>query len=249
MTHTHDPTLSSVTLVLFDLDGAIRRTQPSVHEALAIYAAESGISFDEARRRSVMRWHYDFWANSSEPLTESLTEQTEPFWRDYVRRYLGAMGMPGREAESPAIHIAHRLMTDYRPETFLAEGAKELLWLMRTRRYTLGLVSNATMPLTGAAIELGVIEHFNFTLSAGQVTGRKPDPTFFHHAMALGGVTEPGKVLSIGANYHADVVGARAVGMQAILLDEHDLFPEAAEEITVVRQLAGLRRIFLAGGG
>ena len=121
----------------------------------------------------------------------------------------------------------------------LAVMRYELLWNLREAGFTLGLVSNRDEPLTGVAIELGIIEHFNFTLAAGQVDSWKPDAAIFRHALRLGGDAAPGEAVYIGDNYYADVVGARGAGLQAVLLDPEGIFPDA--ECPVIHSLKELQ--------
>lgn len=237
--------LTNIRLILFDLDGTIRRMRPTAHEALVAYAAEAGAAFDDASRRAGMRWEQRCWADSA---TGSM-EPADAFGDDFVRQYFLAMGAAKSDAESLAARIAQRLREEYKPEAYLAGGAKELLWLLRTRGYKLGLVANWPIPLTGVAIELSVIEHFNFTVSTGQMPDRNALPAFFRHACALGEVAEPREALAVGTNYYATFLAAREAGMRTALLDEYELFPEAAEEGIVVRELAALGKLLLPEDG
>ncbi len=234
--------LGDVRLILFDFDGTIRRTRPTLHEALVACAGELGMTFGEEAQRAGMRWAQRVWPVSS---CETPVEEAGVSWLDNITRYLLAMGAPDGDAGQLATAIAQQLRINYRPAIYRAEGAKELLWALRAKGYTLGLISGWSAPLTGAAIELEVIEHFNFTLSAGQVNSRSPYPAIFHHAITLGGATGPHEALFISADYDAVFLRAGKIGMHAILLDEYGLFPEAAGEGLVIRQLGELQAVLL----
>jgi FMN phosphatase YigB (HAD superfamily) len=234
--------LGDVRLILFDLDGTIRCTRPTLHEALVACAGELGMTFGEEAQRAGMRWAQRVWPASS---CETPVEEAGVSWLDNITRYLLAMGAPDSEAESLAAAIAQRMKSDYRPVIYRTEGAKELLWALRAKGYTLGLISGWSAPLTGAAIELEVIEHFNFTLSAGQVNSQSPYPAIFLHAISRGGAAGPQETLSISANYDVAFLSAREIGMPAVLLDEYGLFPEAAGEGLVIRQLGELQTFLL----
>jgi FMN phosphatase YigB (HAD superfamily) len=54
----------------------------------------------------------------------------------------------------------------------LARNARQLLWQLREQHLKLGLISNQREPLIRLAIELGIIEHFGFTLAAGHIGSR-----------------------------------------------------------------------------
>jgi FMN phosphatase YigB (HAD superfamily) len=78
---------------------------------------------------------------------------------------------------------------------------------------------------------------------------RKSLPAFFRHACTLGEVADPREAIAVCTNYHTTFLAAREVGMQAVLLDEHTLFPGAAEDGIVIREIASLRKLLLPDGG
>ena len=53
----------------------------------------------------------------------------------------------------------------------------------------------------------------------------KPDRRFFEILVARAG-GRPETTLHLGDLYHVDVVGARGAGLQAMLLDPHDLYSD-----------------------
>ena len=54
-----------------------------------------------------------------------------------------------------------------------------------------------------------------------QVVGfEKPDPRIFTHALSLHG-SDPARTLHVGDMYAADITGARAAGLHALLLDPY----------------------------
>ena len=53
----------------------------------------------------------------------------------------------------------------------------------------------------------------------------KPDPRIFHHALRVAGAS-PETTLHVGDLYDADVVGARAAGVHALLLDPFGDWPD-----------------------
>ena len=73
----------------------------------------------------------------------------------------------------------------------------------------------------------------------------KPDPAIFKRAFALSN-TPPEHNLYIGDNYYADIIGARAAGIQPVLLDPHGLFPEA--DCPIVRHLGEIVSLLTPAG-
>ena len=54
----------------------------------------------------------------------------------------------------------------------------------------------------------------------------KPDPRFFELALGRSGARRE-STIHVGDIYHVDVVGARAAGLRAVLLDQAGLYPGA----------------------
>ena len=61
---------------------------------------------------------------------------------------------------------------------------------------------------------------------AAEVDAWKPDPRIFNRALELT-ASDPEKVIYVGDNFFADVVGAKNAGLQPVLLDEDGIFPDA----------------------
>ena len=228
-------------LALFDLDGTIRDVRPSGIEAMISYAADAGLRIGRKQRLQIIRWTHKYWASDSLVKDDMARLESEVFWLHYLMQQLIAIGVKEKLRQDAADYIMGRFRDDFAPEPYLVEGTKELMWGLRSAGIVVGLVSNRDMPLTGLAIELGVIDHFNFTLAAGQVNSWKPDAVIFEHALSMGGDFKPAEAVYIGDNYFADVVGAQNVGMNAVLIDGERVFPEAEKECMIIAQLSDLK--------
>ena len=126
------------------------------------------------------------------------------------------------------------------------ERTAETLEELRRRGYRLGVISNADGRVEELLQAVGLRPHFELVIDSGVVGIDKPDPRIFQLAAERMGV-QPAEAVYVGDIYEIDVQGARAAGMQAILIDPlqrwtdrdcdriaaiHDLLdvlPEAAE--------------------
>jgi putative hydrolase of the HAD superfamily len=234
-----------IRLILFDLDGTLRDVRPTSLQALVAYGTDLGLSFDLEERRAAIRWSHEYWAGNRAVIRYDRQRLgKEAFLELYLRQYLKALGVDHETGNSEAAvvtAIVARFREEFSPEPYLEPGAKELLWNLREAGLTLGLVSNRDEPLTGIAIELGIIEHFNFTLAAGQVDSWKPDAAIFQHALRMGGDVAPREAVYVGDNYFADVVGARGAGIRAVLVDKEGAFPETKDECLIISKLGELK--------
>lgn len=82
----------------------------------------------------------------------------------------------------------------------------------------LGVVSNWDVSLADVLRDLGIRDRFA-SLSVSAVVGaRKPDPGLFLHAVRTLGVASA-QVVHVGDDRARDLVGARAAGVRAVLID------------------------------
>jgi FMN hydrolase / 5-amino-6-(5-phospho-D-ribitylamino)uracil phosphatase len=78
-------------------------------------------------------------------------------------------------------------------------------------RFRLATLSNGNADL----MRIGLSQHFEVSLSAGELGFAKPDPrAYVSLADAL--TLKPEEILFVGDEPHADVIGPRAVGMQTV---------------------------------
>jgi putative hydrolase of the HAD superfamily len=92
--------------------------------------------------------------------------------------------------------------------------------------------------------DLEVAAHFDALVISARIGYQKPHATIFRHALELLGVP-PERVIHVGDSHGADVVGARAVGMEAVLIERGHVTPfrprPAGEpDVAVIRDLGGL---------
>ena len=99
----------------------------------------------------------------------------------------------------------------------LAEDTRAVLDRLRARGLRLGVVSNSDGRVEEALVAAGIRDCFDVVLDSALVGVEKPDPTIFRAALAALGVAAS-EALYVGDLYDVDVVGARAAGMEGVLL-------------------------------
>lgn len=116
--------------------------------------------------------------------------------------------------------LATEIAGHYAAEVRPAQGAAALLTRLDGAGVKLALLSNGPADMQLAALRaLGFERHFRVVLISGDrdVAARKPARRIFSLA-CTGLETAPERTLMIGNDPHADVGGALAYGMQALLL-------------------------------
>jgi HAD superfamily hydrolase (TIGR01509 family) len=126
-----------------------------------------------------------------------------------------------------------------------ADGTRETLERLRAAGLRLGVVSNSDGRVDSALRAAGLRDCFEVVVDSALFGAEKPDPAIFRAALDALGVA-PEETLYVGDLYEVDVLGARAAGIDAILL-----LPETATAPEGVRRVASLRALadqLLPGG-
>ena len=97
------------------------------------------------------------------------------------------------------------------------ERTHHALERLRKAGLRLGIVSNSDGRVDQALTAAGLRQYFDVVIDSSIFGSEKPDPAIFQAALDALGVA-PEEALYVGDLYEVDVVGARAAGMEAVLL-------------------------------
>lgn len=103
-------------------------------------------------------------------------------------------------------------------------AAPPVLEALRRRGLRLAVVSNSNGTVADVLDAIGLARYVDAIVDSGVVGFEKPDPRIFRHAATALGV-RPEEAIHIGDLYSVDVLGARAAGCRAILLDPAGVWP------------------------
>jgi len=155
----------------------------------------------------------------------------------YFDLVLAEAGVPRSDATAAALTE----LDDYHRQSNLWETVPPdilpALAELRARGLRLVVVSNANGTLHRAFDRLGLSSALDVVFDSHVEGVEKPDPRFFRIALERSGARAETTV-HVGDLYHVDVVGARAAGLEAMLLDVADLYPDA--DCTRLRSLGDL---------
>jgi HAD superfamily hydrolase (TIGR01509 family) len=145
--------------------------------------------------------------------------------RQYFDLVLDAAGVPPSAARNAALdelrayHSQHNLWETIPPDVVPA--------LERIRRMGLqiAVVSNANGTLCAKFERLGLAECVDCVIDSAEIGIEKPDPRIFERALERLAADRE-STLHVGDIFHVDIVGARAAGIRAMLLDPLNLYAE-----------------------
>jgi HAD superfamily hydrolase (TIGR01509 family) len=168
--------------------------------------------------------------------TVSVTNDQQRGWT-YFNLILTAAGIPLSDATDAALAELHQYHQQFNLWETVFEDARPSLAALRARGFRLAVVSNANGTLHRMFARLGLTDTVDAVFDSWDEGIEKPDPRFFHLALERVGASADTTV-HVGDLFHVDVVGARAAGIEAVLLDVAGLYPEA--DCTRVRSLSEL---------
>jgi putative hydrolase of the HAD superfamily len=143
----------------------------------------------------------------------------------YFNLVLEHAGVPLSEHTDAALEDLRRYHWQTNLWELIPEDVPAALAALKAR-FRLVVVSNANGTLHAAFDRLGLSPLVDLVLDSALEGVEKPDPRLFRIALDRSGA-DPLTTIHVGDLYHIDVVGARAAGLDAILVDSADLYPDA----------------------
>ena len=203
--------------VLFDAGNTVMLVNYAV---VAEALAAEGLDVEEDRVRNA---EYQARVRLDPILARRNSTEAPEIFRTYIGFVCEGLGVEwGAATERAFRRIAeynreHNLWNQPNPQ------ARSVLERLQRRDLAVGMISNSDGSIERMITEQGLAPYFRFVLDSRVVGIEKPDPRIFEMALERAGV-EPAEAVYIGDLYSIDVVGSRAAGMDAILLDPAGLW-------------------------
>jgi len=131
-------------------------------------------------------------------------------------------------------------LVEARPEVVVDPDAHPLLADLKGRGLRLGVISNWSEDLPEYLAERGLAGYFDAIIASDAVGSTKPHREIFLRALSAVNCL-PKRAIHVGDDYWADVVGARGIGIRAILVDRRNESPhEDCVTVARLKQVADL---------
>ena len=213
--------------VLFDVDFTLSRPGPELGpEAYRQVGAAHGLDLDPARYEPArlaaldnLQMHPEF-------------QHDEEIWIAFTEELVVGMGGLGAASRACATDMVRRW--EVHANFDLYDDVLPALAALRSYGLSIGLISNGQRDLDAFAVHHAL----DVDVAVGSKShGRtKPHASIFETALARLGV-EARETAMVGDSYADDIEGARALGIEAILLDRDDRYPDEPGRITDLRAL------------
>jgi len=213
-----------VKTVCFDLYNTLARYEPPLEIIHANACRDLGIEVNPGALIKALPVADMFWRNenSRSPIEKRPQDQKMTVYAEYEIKLL-------KEVEIEINHeTALRIMAKIQQGGLnfeVYDDSLPTLKLLKDHDLTLGLISNVGQDVEQTCKELGLLPYLDFKVTSFEVGYDKPRPEIFLVALEKA-QTKPEEAMYVGDQYDQDVVGARGVGMKALLLDRNDSFTD-----------------------
>jgi putative hydrolase of the HAD superfamily len=212
--------LREVDAVFFDFGETLATLAPAKEELFIQAARSIGLELELETVRSAYRI-VDFHNKYS----SVKVKDRDAFYQHYNDQLAEALGVSSHLARlQPALTKQFSKEKKWK----LFEEAPRVLNCLRQQNLPLALVANWDSNLLDLVERLGIRQEFSSIVSSQAAGVEKPDPAIFLRAVdELSLSVKTHRILYVGNEYRADVMGARAAGLTPVLVDRNGFYNHA----------------------
>lgn len=215
--------LPKIRALFFDLYGTLAHFEPSREKIQVSAAVEHGHSITEKGVTKGYKVADEFMANQNAIRAVRSMSHTEQsiFFTRYEQHVLEGAGL--HVDSDTANRIWQSVRSQHYSMALFPDVLPSLLTLTK-KGLTLGILSN--MATTGDVIglDLGLTGKVSMIITSFEIGFEKPHPQIFLQALERAEV-RPEEAIHVGDQPNSDVDGARAIGINPILMDRYGFYP------------------------
>jgi putative hydrolase of the HAD superfamily len=227
-------------VVFLDVGDTLIRAHPSWAAVYQLGLADFGIKVAEKDlERALLEETRSGWWLLEDPFepTEEVSYTRIKAFDSAVLARVGHADVPDEVFRGLEAEFARRSAWYVYPDVVPAIEA------LRGAGIRLGVISNFVWGGPELIHDLELARHFETLVISSRIGFQKPHPGIFEHALQQVGVT-PDRAVHVGDSYKADVMGARRVGIDAVLIDRYSEDPARIREERGDPDLAVVRDLF-----
>lgn len=212
-------------VIFFDLGGTLVDMSVSRDSVWAEVLSRHGVDVEVGTLTSALR-------KTDRALDEAFADiqgaDEGPFWKRYDAEVVGNLGLSIdlEDVEADLSASFDRIIPD---ESLWKDypDAKPTLESLAGRDIGVGLISNATDLARRVLRRLDMEKYFDPIIISSEIGHRKPEKEIFDIALNEAGAA-PSRTLYIGDKFAVDIKGANGAGMNTILVDRGNVYPDAS---------------------
>ena len=202
--------------VCFDFFNTLAYFYPPREECYARFAGEVGIKVTPEAIGQALPEADRYWRNENfkSPIKERPAQEKYATYTKYALLILRlAETQPTPEQALQVLDNAFSVGFKF----VAFDDAVPALMAVKRKNLTAGVISNVGQEIDSSCNEMGLTPYLDFKVTSFEVGLDKPHPLIFRKALEKAGV-QASEALFVGDQYEQDVIGARNVGINPILL-------------------------------
>jgi len=217
--------------VFFDVDFTLIRPGESfLGPGYRDFCARHGVVVDAERFNEAVL--------AASPVLNSADDSYDPqVFIDYTTRIIQGMGGSGDGVDAASRDIYDEWSACH--HFTLYDDVPQVMRELRDRGMTIGLISNTQRCLASFQSHFALDGMIEVAVSSAEHGYMKPHPSIFRAALTQAGVPAE-ESLMVGDSLMHDVLGARRLGMRAVLLSRGAVPPGCPDDIPVITTLTEL---------
>ncbi len=215
--------------IFFDWFYTLARFEPPRHQLYSQAFREFGVELspEKVMRGILVADQYFFEENAKSPVAERSPEEQARVYVHYPNTILTEAG--AKAPRELPLKVLKRVRGQFKRVAFaLFDDVLSTLKTLKQQNFILGLLTNLDSDMVSICRELGLESYLDFVVTSKEVGADKPKPPIFLAALDKAGVNAS-EAVHVGDQYKLDVIGARAVGINPILVDRYDIYPEVSD--------------------
>ena len=206
--------------VFLDIGETVMRPNPSWEAVYAMAFREFGVGVEIGDLRAALRraYHHGGWG-----MEEGFEPSEETSFQRTVEIDAAAIAELGLEPMPEAFYRRLGELFMVTSHWHIFPDAYPALTALQERGLTVGAVSNWVWNLPELLHALDLVRHFDFIAASARIGFEKPHPRIFEWALEQAAV-DPVNVIHVGDHVGADIEGARAVGIDGVLIDRNERY-------------------------
>jgi len=202
-------------VVFLDVGDTLLRAHPSWAAVYRSVLAEHGVHVEEAPLRAALEAVFGAPDPALEGPFEASAEHSFARSVGFDTQVLGHLGQP---PQPDAFYRRLESAFAERHAWWVYDDVAPALRALDAAGIRLCVISNWTWTLPELLHLLELAGHFHGLVTSARVGFEKPHPGIFRHALELMGVSDPGRAVHVGDSIHADIGGARRMGIHPVLM-------------------------------
>ena len=222
-------------IIFFDAGGTLFRPWPSVGEVYARTALKHGVMISAA---DVEKAFHEKWHLRNSVVTEGAT--SEKIEREWWYRFVQEVFHNVDAFEDFDVFFTELYDLFARAECWrLFDDTVPALDHLKEAGYRMAILSNWDHRLFGIVEQLGLSNYFETVIASAAVGASKPNRKIFEAALAAMKAA-PEACAHVGDSVSDDYEGARAMGLQPVLIDRSARAYNGLTRMTALTQLPGV---------